>query len=250
MPREADTTLAGHVASKLGTEKIRVANEARFEARWKLGRLLKQIDRAAGPGRGKKNIRPVHSFKAFIAALDPPQGKRTDLRLLDQNRWKKCGEGFKDVNKFLRSLRMEDFKLATETRKKIATKIKALQPKASNRAIAKAIGADERTVRRDAANAALGKKNASKSKGGGAANAALSGAEIAKLGQKQEDKGAKEQERKKERESFEARRDKGARVGDLIAMAEGGEKFGVIYADPPWEFKVYSNFGRSPPEVL
>jgi N6-adenosine-specific RNA methylase IME4 len=54
----------------------------------------------------------------------------------------------------------------------------------------------------------------------------------------------KEEEIREERASFEQRRDRGARVDDLIAMAEQGKKFKVIYADPPWEFKVYSGKGK------
>jgi hypothetical protein len=41
------------------------------------------------------------------------------------------------------------------------------------------------------------------------------------------------------RADYEARADKGAKCGDLKALAAAGEKFAVIYADPPWEFKVY-----------
>lgn len=55
---------------------------------------------------------------------------------------------------------------------------------------------------------------------------------------------AKETEIKDKRTAFEARRDRGARIEDLIAMAERGERFPVIYADPPWEFKVYSGKGK------
>jgi N6-adenosine-specific RNA methylase IME4 len=47
-----------------------------------------------------------------------------------------------------------------------------------------------------------------------------------------------------ERAAYEAKADKGANVGDLLAMAEAGQKFPVIYADPPWEFKVYSGKGK------
>jgi len=47
-----------------------------------------------------------------------------------------------------------------------------------------------------------------------------------------------------ERAVYEAKADKGANVGDLVAMAEAGQKFPVIYADPPWEFKVYSGKGK------
>jgi N6-adenosine-specific RNA methylase IME4 len=46
------------------------------------------------------------------------------------------------------------------------------------------------------------------------------------------------------RAAYEAKADKGANVGDLVAMAEAGQKFPVIYADPPWEFKVYAGKGK------
>jgi N6-adenosine-specific RNA methylase IME4 len=55
---------------------------------------------------------------------------------------------------------------------------------------------------------------------------------------------AKETEIKEKRAAFEARRDHGARVADLTAMIEQGLRFPVIYADPPWEFKVYSGKGK------
>ena len=58
------------------------------------------------------------------------------------------GPGFEDVNEFLRSLDFSPFNLQ-EMRPKLVQRIKALQPKASNRAIAKAIGVDEGTVRND-----------------------------------------------------------------------------------------------------
>jgi hypothetical protein len=50
----------------------------------------------------------------------------------------------------------------------------------------------------------------------------------------------KETEIKDKRADYEATADKGAKCGDLKALAAAGEKFAVIYADPPWEFKVYS----------
>jgi len=46
------------------------------------------------------------------------------------------------------------------------------------------------------------------------------------------------------RADYEARADQGANIGDLVAMAQAGQKFAVIYADPPWEFKVYSGKGK------
>jgi len=53
-------------------DQIRVINETRMWAFWKLGKLLAKVDRGSGPGRGKK-VDVLHpSFRAFIAALDPP----------------------------------------------------------------------------------------------------------------------------------------------------------------------------------
>ena len=54
----------------------------------------------------------------------------------------------------------------------------------------------------------------------------------------------KEAEIKQQRKGYEDRADKGANSGDLKTMAAAGEKFSVIYADPPWEFKVYSDKGK------
>ena len=54
----------------------------------------------------------------------------------------------------------------------------------------------------------------------------------------------KETEIKDKRADYEARADRGAKCGDLKALAAAGEKFAVIYADPPWEFKVYRGKGK------
>ena len=107
----------------------------------------------AGPGRGKLGEETVsRAGKSFFLAYLREIG-------LNKNRANEC--------------------------ERIATHIKALQPKASNRQIAKTIGADERTVRRDtAANAAPVEKTAKENRdesGRSAANAAPSGAQAAKL---------------------------------------------------------------------
>jgi hypothetical protein len=62
------------------------------------------------------------------------------------------GVGFNHVNAFLDSFRFDkDQKMVAEQRKRIGALIKQLQPTASNRTIAKVVGADETTVRRDTA---------------------------------------------------------------------------------------------------
>src|SRR6516164_5913149 len=60
------------------------------------------------------------------------------------------GGRFTDVNDFLASIEPDEklLTLAKDKRKKLAQRIKELQPKAENRKIAKLLGVDERTVRR------------------------------------------------------------------------------------------------------
>lgn len=67
--------------------------------------------------------------------------------LLDDGRWKQVGDGFSDVNVFLASIDLTQFRLAADRRQKLAKKLKALE--ATNVATAKAIGVSEKTVRRD-----------------------------------------------------------------------------------------------------
>lgn len=146
--------------------------------------------------------------------------------LLTGNRWKQCGKGFKDINAFLDSIRMEDFKLAAEQRKKIAAQIKALQPKISNRAIAKAVGADEKTIRNDRAenSAPAGTKprKTNEAKPPPAENSALSGPEAAKV--------AARAERVKEHQA-----NVGERIAKVVLDAEALGKFTVLLSDPPWK---------------
>jgi hypothetical protein len=69
----------------------------------------------------------------------------------------------------------------------LATMIKSLQPKVSNRGIAKALGVGSRTIDRDIApNDAPRGKTASRINGGGAPNDAMSGDQAAKLVQRRE----------------------------------------------------------------
>jgi N6-adenosine-specific RNA methylase IME4 len=46
--------------------------------------------------------------------------------------------------------------------------------------------------------------------------------------------------RQQEREGYSRRVEAGATVADLKALAQSGKKFGVIYPDPAWTFRVYS----------
>jgi N6-adenosine-specific RNA methylase IME4 len=145
------------------------------------------------------------------------------LWLLEDGRWKKCGDGFRDINTFLGSVRFDEFKLIAEQRKRLAAKIKALQPKASNRAIAKAVGAGRRTIDRDLGpNGPRREKNISKIKHGGGPNVPLSGALAAQV--------VARHERVKDQQETAS-----ARITRVALDARELGKFSAILADPPWD---------------
>jgi hypothetical protein len=124
----------------------------------------RKIDEAYGELRSNMHL-AVYAFE---------RGANLMIWLLQENRWKLCGAGFKQVDAFVESLRMEDFRLVTEARKKIAMLIKAAQPKVSNRAIGRALGVSGKTIDRQVAtNVAVKGKKASENKDGTATNVAL-----------------------------------------------------------------------------
>lgn len=69
--------------------------------------------------------------------------------LLEEDRWMRVGGGFDDINVFLDSLRFDNIRLLADQRKKLARRIKELQPKASQRAIAKTLGVGKTTIQKD-----------------------------------------------------------------------------------------------------
>ena len=71
--------------------------------------------------------------------------------LLEADRWRGVGDGFDDVNGFLASIKLDAFRPLAEQRRRVALRIKELQPKVSNKAIAKALGAGSSTIDRDVA---------------------------------------------------------------------------------------------------
>jgi hypothetical protein len=68
--------------------------------------------------------------------------------LLDEDHWREVGE-FADVNAFLDSIPLDSFRIVAEQRKRIAKRIKELQPEASTRAVGKLLGAHHSTVAKD-----------------------------------------------------------------------------------------------------
>jgi hypothetical protein len=97
---------------------------------------------------------------------------------------------------------MTDLRLAAEQRKRIAARIKELQPAASTRRIAGVVGADQSTVVRELAdaNASLGAENGSDINGSSAetdanASPALSGRASARLAAQRESGAAERRQR-------------------------------------------------------
>ena len=70
--------------------------------------------------------------------------------LLDEDRWKEVGSGFDDIDDFLKTISLSDFKFSIEQRKGIAKKLEAIH--ASQRATAEALGVSTMTVNRDVTN--------------------------------------------------------------------------------------------------
>jgi len=67
--------------------------------------------------------------------------------LLEENRWKKIGTGYDDIDKFIATIDFSEFKISIEKRKKISKKLADLR--ATQRAAAKMLGVSQETVRRD-----------------------------------------------------------------------------------------------------
>jgi hypothetical protein len=69
--------------------------------------------------------------------------------LLEDDRWKTVGPGFSDINAFLGTLNFADFRITAERRKKIASRLAAIE--ASQRATARMLGVNHVTIRKDLA---------------------------------------------------------------------------------------------------
>ena len=69
--------------------------------------------------------------------------------LLRQERWKQVGPGYDDINDFIATLDFGDLKAAREQRKDLVRQLAAID--AGQRATARLLGIDEKTVRRDIA---------------------------------------------------------------------------------------------------
>jgi len=162
----------------------------------------------------------------FIAGFTLERAFRNFLEpLLAGDGWKRCGEGFTNVNDFMDSLRLDKFRVIAEERKAIFQRIKELQPAVSNRQIARTFGFSQQTVNNDlnANNLADGDKTPNESNGienSGAKNLApaLTGRQAAvSINRREVNSQAREH------------------IVQHIDMPEG--RFPIILADPPWRYE-------------
>ena len=84
----------------------------------------------------------------YIAGFTFERAMARVLGLLKSGGWAKVGDGFDDVNDFVRSLPLDHFKVLAEQRKEFVERVKELQPAVSNRAIAGALGVAHTTISR------------------------------------------------------------------------------------------------------
>lgn len=169
--------------------------------------------------------------------------RKLEWLLAENDRWTSVGGGFEDINAFLDTIKLDQFKTIAEDRKKIAARIKALQPKASNRQIAKVLGASHTQVNRDLGTDVpvdgKGSKKTKAAKDGGGTNVpALSGADAAKAVAKTE---AKEQRQAGKEETRQQDTDR------ILSLSQVTGKFPTLVIDPPWDYEGLSLAGRAAP---
>lgn len=183
--------------------------------------------------------------------------------LLEGNRWKTVGSGFEDVNSFLASLKIDALRLAVDSRKRIAQRIKELQPDVSNRQIAKTLGVHHDTIDRDlGGNPPSAEKNANDIKANNkpvGGNPPLSGAKAAEIVLSAEKKELHRQERKAEISALapllDAHRAQFDLYNEACLKALNSDPCTVdwVITDPPYpkEFlEVYDDLGRVAAHVL
>src|SRR5215203_3404521 len=164
--------------------------------------------------------------------------------LLDEDRWREVAGGFADFNAFVRTIDFSGFRKVFEQRPGLGERLKALG--ASDRATADMLGVSHQTVGRkrngpDGPRDATGLKE-EKADDGPSGPAAWFSSDVdpAKLAKAKVDKQNRLAAERDENYQIED----GCTVDDLDELIASGYRASVIYADPPWSFKVYSGKGK------
>jgi N6-adenosine-specific RNA methylase IME4 len=168
----------------------------------------------------------------FLARFTLERAFRSHLEpLIEGDAWRACGSGFNDINAFMDSLRLDKFKTIADDRQAIVRRIKELQPSVSNKQLARTLGVSDMTVGRDlATNVAempadlpeLRESNATY-----VAPVGLTGEQAAKLIYKREELHKADERREQRLEQ----------IAQANTALPTGQRYPVIYADPPWRYE-------------
>jgi DNA modification methylase len=170
---------------------------------------------------------------AFIAGFTFERACTHLEWLLEEDRWK-LGGTYDDVNAFLTSIKLDQFRIVAEQRKRLAQRIKALQPTASQRAIARVVGVTNVTVHRDLA-AENGPAEAPVVTNVAASPAAdLSGAAAATLVNRREKRKARDADAATRRIEMAGEGTIECRHGDFRAVLADLTDIDAIITDPPY----------------
>jgi N6-adenosine-specific RNA methylase IME4 len=173
----------------------------------------------------------------FFTGLAFERGCQRLRKLLSGDDWKRCGNGFKEVDVFLNSLKLDQFARITEERREIKRLIKELRPEVSVRTIGRALKVPHTTMDRiGAAEAKLPQSGAAEAKKANENNkglpqsgaASFSGADAARV--------LARAERVKDNQQVTSER-----IAKVAFDARQLGKYSLILADPPWD----DEFGTS-----
>ena len=164
----------------------------------------------------------------YIAGFTFERAMGRVLSLLKDGGWRQVGAGFDDVNDFVRSLDLHQFKVLAEQRQEFTTRVKALQLEVSNRAIAEALGVSHDTVNRDAGrNRPPDDRNAQQNGEGPGRNRPPGASD-----------GRRDAAIIINRDTREERREeKLAEIARANRALPAGVRYPVVYADPPWRYE-------------
>ena len=167
---------------------------------------------------------------------------RSELKwLLEDGRWKTVGSGFDDIDAFLATLDLSEFRHSIEARKELVKLLDA--ERATQRATARVLGVGVGTVNRDLVpNGTAGKEKTAKPNG--SASSTVPNGTIAWF-----QRDADPSKLAKTRERQEKKREE--RIALTAALAErnsalpaGRRKYSAIYADPPWSVRCLVGSGQ------
>jgi hypothetical protein len=181
-------------------------------------------------------------------------------KLLPDDNWKQCGDGFSNVDDFLKSLQLDQFAKVAEQRKEIAKLIKAARPEMSVRAIAGVVGG-----KKSAVHEALSGKRTKNSKKTNDNREALStertvgGAAAASLVKRREERKERDQEAAENTVAINGEGLITLRYGDFRTALRDLSGLDAIITDPPYgeqylhllrELAVFADHALKPDGVL